>query len=197
MSEWSFPTTIEIFDKEYEIRDKCDYRIILDVIKALTDEQEENDFRMHCAMFIFFETPENLPDPLTSTKSDEIAIIQECINEITRVIRCGENEDPQDKNKPKLMDWEHDFNLIVPAINRVLGYDVRDPNKYTHWYTFIGAFGEIGDCYFAQVMNIRTKRAKGKKLDENDKEFYKEHRKDVDLPIQLSDEEQEWLDSDW
>lgn len=196
MSDWSLPTTIEIFDKEYKIRDKCDYRVILDVIEALNDEQEEQDYCMHCAMFIFFENPEELPDPLTANTAEEIAIIQECMNEITRIINCGKI-DNDNENKPKMMDWGHDFSNIAAPVSRVLGYSVRDNKNYTHWYDFVGAYGEIGDCYWSQVMNIRNKKIKGKKLDENDREFYKEHKKDVDLPIQLSSEEQEWLDSDW
>jgi len=51
------------------------------------------------------------------------------------------------KRKAKLADWEQDFPLIVNPVNRVLGYEVRDC-EYCHWWTFLSAYYEIGDCLF-------------------------------------------------
>lgn len=198
ISIWDLPKTVEIFDKTYKIRDNCDYRVMLDVNEALSDNEETQEYRLHCAIVIFYENYKEIPDPLTANTEEEIMFIQEAVNKITEILRLGEPvEDETEKNKPKLMDWNKDFHLIAPAVNRILGYDVRDPNKYTHWYTLVGAFGEIGDCYFAQIMNVRKKKLTGKKLDEQDMQFYKEHKKDVDLSTELSEEEKEWLDSDW
>ena len=69
------------------------------------------------------------------------------------------------------MDWEHDFQNIAPPVSRVLGYDVRTPNKYTHWWTFLGGYMEIGETTFSNVVSIRSKMAKGKKLEQYEKEF--------------------------
>ena len=44
---------------------------------------------------------------------------------------------------------------------------------------------------------IRKKKKKGKKLETWEQECYKENKKMVDLPQNLTEEEQEWLDSDW
>ena len=38
---------------------------------------------------------------------------------------------------------------------------------------------------------------KGKKLEDWEQEFYRENKKIIDFPHKLTDEEQEWLDSDW
>ena len=96
-----------------------------------------------------------------------------------KVINLGEEEIEQD-NKPKIMDWQHDFQLIAPPVSRVLGYSVRDVNQYTHWYDFIGAYMEIGECQFSSVISIRTKRTKGQKLDKSEEEFYRENKKMID-----------------
>ena len=56
---------------------------------------------------------------------------------------------------------------------------------------------EIGECTFSTVVSIRSKRAKGKKLDKWEEEFYRENRKMIDLPQKLTAEEQEFLNSDW
>lgn len=181
---WDLPISVEIDGKEYSIRSKCDYRVILDVIEALNDESLEMEHRVQCALFIFYEDLTDLID------------VQTAIMEMYRIINLGE-ETTEEEHKPKLMDWKHDFTQLAPPISRVLGYSVRDGKNYTHWFDFIGAYMEIGDCTFANIISIRNKRLKGKKLEKYEQEFYGENRKLIDLPHKLTDEEQEWLDSDW
>lgn len=80
------------------------------------------------------------------------------------------------KSKPsgiKLMDWNHDESMIMPAISKTLSVvDVR-ALPYLHWWTFLGAFCEIGEGLFAQIIHIREKLGKGEKLYKNEKEFLK------------------------
>ena len=182
---WSLPISVEIKGKEYAIRNKCDYRVVLDVISALNDEELEMEYRIECALFIFYEDLTGLED------------IQTAITEMMKIINLGEETTEEEQNKPQLMDWEHDFKQIAPPISRVLGYSVRDEKKYTHWYDFVGAYMEIGDCTFSNIISIRNKRMKGKKLETWEQDFYKENKKIIDLPHKITDEEQEWLDSDW
>lgn len=190
---WSLPVSVEIDGKEYAIRNKCDYRVILDVISALNDEELEMEYRVECALFQFYgndelDTPEKV---LTALNDIQIAII-----EMMKIINLG-NEETEEEYKPKLMDWEHDFAQLAPPISRVLGYSVRDVNNYTHWWDFVGAYMEIGDCAFANIISIRSKRMKGKKLENWEQEFYKENRKIIDLPHKLTSEDEEFLNSDW
>lgn len=185
--EWSLPKTVKIGDEEYKIRNDCDYRVILDVVCALVDEELTEKERAIVAMKIFYDDGEY----------ERITDYQSAIDELIKIIRCGEKNIEGEEPKPKLADWEQDFVNIAPPVSRVLGYSVRDQKNYTHWYDFVGAYMEIGDCYFAQIVSIRSKRAKGKKLDESDRAFYKEHKKDIDFDVKLSREDQEWLDSDW
>ena len=191
---WSLPISVEIDGKEYAIRNKCDYRVVLDVISALNDEELEIEYRVECALFQFYGNDEldTVEKVLSSLNDIQIAIV-----EMMKVINLGKEETAEEEAKPKLMDWEYDFQQIAPPISRVLGYSVRDAKNYTHWYDFIGAYMEIGDCTFANIISIRNKRMKGKKLEDWEQEFYRENKKIIDLPHKLTDEEQEWLDSDW
>ena len=84
------------------------------------------------------------------------------------------------------MDWEQDFQYIVAPINRVVGCEVRAVD-YLHWWTFISAYYEIGDCLFAQIVRIRQLKSKGKKLDKADQEFYRENRRLVDIKIKYTE----------
>ena len=47
------------------------------------------------------------------------------------------------------------------------------------------------------MISLRNKKQKGKKLEKHEQEFYQENKKMVDLPLNITEEEQEWLDSDW
>ena len=88
------------------------------------------------------------------------------------------------------MDWQQDFPLIVAPVNRVLGQEVRAV-EYLHWWTWVSAYQEIGDCTFAQVVSIRSKRAKGKKLDKSEQEFYKQNRQLVDFKRQYTEQDED------
>lgn len=192
---WSLPISVQIDGTEYAIRNKCDYRVVLDVISALNDEDLEMEYRVECALFQFYGNDElDTVEKVLSSLND----IQTAIVEMMKIINLGKEEiTEEEQHKPQLMDWEHDFTQLAPPISRVLGYSVRDAKNYTHWYDFIGAYMEIGDCTFANIISIRNKRRKGKKLETWEQDFYKENKKIIDLPHKLTDEEQEWLDSDW
>ena len=183
---WSLPISVKIDGREYAIRNKCDYRVVLDVIAALKDNELNDSEKLQCALFIFYED-------LTGCRDLETAV-----KEMMKIINNGEEETQQEQpQKPPVMDWEHDFKILAPPINRVLGYSVRDENNYTHWYDFVGAYMEIGECTFSNVVSIRKKRQQGKKLTPEEEKFYRENKEMIDLPLNLTEEEQEWLNSDW
>lgn len=183
--KWNLPTCVEINGTQHNIREKCDYRVVLDAICALNDNELTDEEKLKCALFIFYEDISQIQD------------FEVAIKEMFRIINNGEVEEEQAQAKPKLMDWEHDFKLIAPAISHILGYDVRDPEEFTHWYSWLGGYQEIGEGTFQTVVSIRSKKAKGKKLEKHEMEFYRENRKMIDLPQTLTKEEEELLNSEW
>ncbi len=182
---WDLPVSVEINGRKYDIRNKCDYRVVLDAIVALNDLNLPFENRIQCALFIFYEDLSGCDD------------IKSAIKEMMKIINNGTEEYEENSNKPRLIDWEHDFKLIAPPVSRVLGYSVRDIGRYTHYYDFIGAYLEIGECVLSNVVSIRNKKAKGKKLDKQEEEFYRENRNMIDFPQNLTAEEKAWLNSDW
>lgn len=180
---WDLPIAVEINGKQHPIRNKCDYRVVLDVICALNDNELTEEEKAKCALFIFYEDLSKIDD------------FEKAIKEMFRIINNGEEEQTYD-NKPSLMDWEHDFPVLVAPINRVLGYEVRSVD-YLHFYTFLSAYYEIGECTFSTIVSIRSKRAKNQKLEKWEMDFLREHRKMVELPQKLTAEEEELLNSEW
>lgn len=164
---YSLPTSVTVNGTEYAIR--SDYRPILDILDAIADPELNDEDKAEVMLRIFYPDVDDIPT------SDLSEAVDKCI----WFINCGEDKQ-QDRRGPKLMDWGQDFSLIAAPINRVLGKEVRAV-EYLHFWTFIGAYQEIGDCTFAQVVNIRRKKAKGQKLDKSEQAFYRANRQMVDF----------------
>lgn len=174
--EYDLPKTVSVGGRTYSIR--SDYRAILDIFEALSDPELSNPEKAEVMLGIFY--PEISDMPLDDW--------QEAVKRCMWFINCGEDERPQ-RPAPKLMDWGQDFRYIAAPINRVLGKEIREM-KYLHWWTFISAYYEIGDCLFAQIVRIRKQKAKGKPLDKADQEWYREHRELVDIKTPITEAEE-------
>lgn len=96
------------------------------------------------------------------------------------------------RKSPRLVDWEKDFPYIVSPVNHVIGYEIRAA-EYLHWWTFLAAYMEIKECVFSQIVRIRNLQAKGKPLDKQDREWYRNNAHLVNMPVRLSQSEREFL----
>lgn len=54
---------------------------------------------------------------------------------------------------------------------------------------FYGYFSEIEEGLFSTVLNIRSKRNQGKKLDKVEQEYYRNNKELIDLKEKYTDEE--------
>lgn len=175
---YELPTTVDIGGNPYEIR--SDYRAALDILMAFADPDLTNDEKLLAALDIFY------PDFVSIPNDD----LQEAVDRMMWFLDCGDDSD--NRKRPKLMDWEQDFQFIAAPINRVVGQEIRSM-PYFHWWSFISAYYEIGDCLFANIVRIRNLKAKGKALDKNDREFYRENRRFIDLRQKISAEEDDTI----
>ena len=176
---YDLPTSVEVGGEDREIR--WDYRAILDIMAVMTDADMDNEVKVIAILDIFYADVDSI----------SLYDYQEAMDKCLWFIRCGNEEDNRRK-APKLMDWEQDFQHIVSPINRVIGREIRG-SAPLHWWTFVSAYYEIGDCYFAQIVRIRNQKAKGKKLDKFDQEFYRENKSAVDLKTRYTEAENELL----
>lgn len=175
------PKSVEIDGTEYEIR--SDYRAALDVCTALSDPGLSDEEKAYNALLIFYPAFENEMPP----RHYETAI-----EEMYRFLNGGDLDD-NPRKQPRMVDWEQDFPLIVAPMNRVTGQEIRAA-EYMHWWTFLAAYQEIGgDCTFAQVVGIRYKKAAGKRLDKQEREFYRKNRKLVDFKRNYTTAEEKTL----
>ena len=172
---YGLPTALDVGGVRHKIR--SDYRAVLDIISALSDCELNNAEKINVLLNIFYV--DNIPDD-----------IEDAINKCFWFINCGQ---PERKTRgKKLMDWEQDFPIMIGSINRVAGTEVR-ALEYLHWWTFMGYYMDLGDCYFAQVVAIRKKKSEGKKLDKIEQDFYKNNREVINLKVATTTEEDELI----
>lgn len=177
MNAWELPTSLEISGVFWKIR--SDYRAIIDILTYMSDPEYETDEKWLICLDILYEDFDNMtPDLYTEACQKAIEFIDAGIEEDTR------------KNPVKLMDWEQDASLIIPAVNKVLGKEVR-AEKYMHWWTFLSAYMEIGECSFSHILQLRNKKAKGEKLEKWEKQFISENKNIVNLKRKLTESEKE------
>lgn len=168
MNKWKLPAVLHIGTADYAIR--TDYRVILGIYRYLTDPDYTDDERWAIALQAFYKDLSTMP-PEDFT---------EAAKKMLDFFACGATPQEDDRHRPQLMDWEQDADIIIPAVNKVAGYDVRGV-EHLHWWTFYALYLEIGEGTFTTVVNIRNKQARGKKLEEHEKEFVRENPELVKL----------------
>ena len=167
MDKYTLPTSVTIKDTVCEIN--SDFRNVLTIFKALTDEDLLENERMFCALQLFYKTDDYMVD------------IETAVTEMLQFLTvCEYNSNEHTYSEKPLYDWEQDYNIIVAPVNRILGKDVRGL-PYLHWWTFLSAFMEIGECTFSTYVSIRNKLNKGKKLEKYEEKILKDNRNKIIL----------------
>lgn len=178
---YGLPKSLNVNGREEPIR--WEYTAILDAVEALNDPELENGEKVYSFLYIIFE---NFLD-------FEPADYDSAFKSACEFINNGVDDDK--KTNIKMVDFEQDYRIMIPAINRVAGKEIRNCDDI-HWWTFLGYFMEIGECTYGTVLNIRSKKASGKKLEKWEQEFYQKNREMVDIKPKLTQEEieaEKWL----
>lgn len=163
MNLFELPTSLEIGGVGFPIR--TDFRDILYLMQVFADPEYEEDEKGAICLRVLYENWEDIPQERQG----------EALEEAIRFMDGGMPESGRKQKGPRTVDWEQDGPMILPAVNKVLGQEVRAV-PYLHWWTFLGAYMEIGESLFSTVLGIRQKKAKGKKLEKHEQEFYKENK---------------------
>lgn len=172
------PKSLEVGGRSYEIR--TDFRVALIIFIAYNDPNlTQQDKAANCLDCLYKEIPDD---------------IEEALNKASWFLDGGSNV--KLKEIPvKIIDWEQDESLLFPEINKVAGTEVRLLD-YLHWWTFLGYLSTMGEGLYPQIINIRQKRAKSKKLEKWEIEFFNSHKELVVIHEKLTKEEQAELDNE-
>lgn len=164
MNQWLLPESAVIGGIEYEIN--TDFRYVLEIVKYLNDPNEPDFVRWQIAIALFYEG--EIPEEHHL----------EAMKYLSAFISYTEEEDS--KPGQRLIDWEQDCKEIIADVNKVAGREIR-ALPYLHWWTFLSYFQAIGEGQLSTLVSIRNKLAKGRKLDDWEKEFYRDNKSRVDL----------------
>ena len=172
---FSLPTTVTVSGREVPVR--TDFRVILEIFVMLADPALSDTDKTEALLRMFYEErPADIPTALQAFRGF-----------------ADPGSPPQKSSGPSLVNWAHDFPLLVGAVNRVLGAECRSM-PYLHWHTFLAAYMEIApDSVFSQTLRIREKLRSGKKLEKWEKEFFRRNPDLVNPPVELTEAEREIL----
>ena len=177
------PRTLTVNDRDYPIR--TDFRDALNIFQALNDPELSNKEKVAVMLDCLYEDFAEM-DPQD---------MDEAMKQAAWFLDGGGTAEGTEDHRPgpKIYEWDQDESIIFSAVNKVAGCEVR-AKEYMHWWTFLGYFYEIGDGLFSTVLNIRQKRAKGKKLEKWEQEFYRNNKKMCDLRKRYTEEERAEID---
>jgi hypothetical protein len=170
------PKTLNIGGWDYAIR--TDYRVALTIFQAYNDPDLSETQKSFVCLNCLFEEP---PDDVTEALEKAAWFLD------------GGNSIKLKSLPVKTIDWEQDESLLFPEINKSAGTEVR-LLSYLHWWTFLGYFATMGEGLYSQILNIRQKRARSKKLEKWEYEFLNTHKEMIIIHEKLSAEEQAELD---
>lgn len=174
MNRWELPQKLDVNGHQYAIN--ADFRDVLEVIDWLNNQNEEEQVRLYVAYQLFFDDWDSIP------QCDQVEAVRQMM-----IFIAGGVEDTGPSG-PRLIDWEQDQGMIVADVNKVAGCEIR-ALPFVHWWTFLAWFSGIGEGQLATVVSIREKRRKGKKLDDWEREYYLQHKAEVDLKPRYTAEE--------
>ena len=151
------PDALQVGNAWYSI--DADYRNVLTILEAFGDPDLTGLEKAYICL-------DRLYRDISSIPSEQI---RDAYFAATGFIAYGTHED--EPKRPKLLDWKRDEPILFPAINQAAGFEVRGV-PFLHWWTFLGLFQSISpDSLLGLVLQIRQKKARGKKLEKWEREF--------------------------
>ncbi len=187
---YELPTEIMIEDVPYQIRNRGDYRVILDIFSVLEDPELEQKERVISALIIFYEDFNDIEDVLTFPYLEEAT---------TKMYDFFNGNKPlSGKKARKYIDWQDDEEMICAAVNKVAGQEIRLAD-YIHWWTFLSYYMSVGECILSTVVGIRSKIMEGKSLEKWEREYRNDNPQYFNWNHKTIDEidAEEWLKSVW
>lgn len=163
---FELPVSIQVGEQSFNIREKGDFRMVLDCFVALNDMELSKEERIIAAVMMFYEGFDEVEDVLYCDES----ILTSLVKEMYNFFNCGQPDGVGNKVKHNLIDWKKDQQLICSAVNNVANKEIR-LEKYVHWWTFMGYYLAIGESPMSTIVSIRNKIVEGKKLEKYEKEF--------------------------
>lgn len=169
---WLLPEAAELGGESYPFR--ADFRDVLQVIACLDDPDLPECSRWLVALNLFYKT--------TVPRIHR----QAAMEYLARFLTCGE---PEERAGARLLDWQQDAGAIISGVNHVAGQEIR-ALPFVHWWTFLSWFHSMPPGQLSTVVSIRDKLSRGKKLEDWEKDFYRQNKARIEIKPRLSRQEE-------
>lgn len=160
--------------------------MVLDCFRLLQDTELDDNERILACLVVFYEELDGVESVY------QLGDIEEATKQMFSFFNCNQ-ESVGAVAEGKVIDWDKDALMIISAINKVAGKEVR-AEKYMHWWTFVAYYMAIGESALSNVVNIRRKIIKGKKLEKFEQEYVTENPDLFKRTDNYTKDEQDYLD---
>lgn len=175
---YDLPTSINIRGTDYAIRH--DFRPCIDIMLAFEDADLTQEEKVMTMMDILYV--------------DRVPVCAEAIQKAYAFLDGQiDGEEQKDSGAAKrLYTFTQDGKYIISAVDKVLGYSTRRC-EYLHWWEFLSAFLEVGECLFSTIVNMRRQKSRGK-LTKEERMLWAENKEMFELRPLLTVQEKEEIE---
>lgn len=175
------PSSLYLQGQEYAIN--ADWRPCVNIMRMFERTDLSDTEKILCMVGILYE--DEIPDRLMAEAAEQAVWF----------LNLGEAADSKKgvMSFGRLFSWEQDLKFIISAVDKSAGFSIRS-KKFYHFWEFMSAFFETGECVFNTIVHQRKLKKTGKQS-KADKEWWVENRDIAELKVELTNDEQEILDA--
>lgn len=174
------------YPEEYEgYLFRTDFRIGIQICMCLEDQELDEYERVAVALELLFG--KGIPDVETAMKALGWYMCGGTLPDKKK--RVEDNEDDE-KEAEQSFDFEIDSGRIMTAFLKAYNIDLT--REHMHWFRFLALIGDVGECAFTNVINIRTKKLTST-MSAEQRATYAELKKKYSL-VEYTEEEQAKID---
>ena len=177
----TLPSSLSLQGQEYAIN--ADWRPCVNIMRMFERTDLSDMEKVLCMVGILYE--DEIPDSLMTEAAEQAVWF----------LNLGEAADGKKSTLSfgRLFSWEQDLKFIISAVDKSAGFSIRSREFY-HFWEFMSAFFETGECVFNTIVHQRKLKKTGKQS-KADKEWWAENRDIAELKVELTIDEQEILDA--
>lgn len=179
MNILKLPTSLMVQGCEYAIN--ADFRPCINIMRMFERNDLTDREKIQCMVGILYK--------------DEIPmqLMNEAAQQAVWFLNLGDEETSGSSKTPmRLFSWEQDLKFIISAVDKSAGFSTRSKEFY-HFWEFMSAFMESGECVFNTIVHQRKLKRTGKQT-KADKEWWAENKDIAELKVEFTDDEKAILD---
>lgn len=175
------PTSFLLQGREYAIN--ADFRPCVNIMRMFERTDLTDSEKIECMVEIFYK--DTIP----------YRLVPEAAQKAVWFLNLGDESIDKKQGFPlgRLFSWEQDLKFIISAVDKSAGFSIRSREFY-HFWEFMSAFFESGECVFNTIVHQRKLKRTGKQT-KADKEWWAENKDIAELKVELTADEQEVLDA--